>query len=175
MKILETQRLLLREMEPSDFPALCKILQDKEVMYAYEHAFSDEEAKDWLQRQFSRYETYGFGLWAVVLKETGEMIGQCGLSMQDWKDSQVLEIGYLFQKKFWHQGYAIESAKACKEYAFSTLHAKQVYGIVRQNNFPSQNVARKNGMTIVDESIKHYYNMDMPHYLFCVENPDNSQ
>ena len=60
--ILETQRLSLREMTKDDFPALCKILQDAEVMYAYEHAFSDEEVVAWLDKNLTRYEKDGFGL-----------------------------------------------------------------------------------------------------------------
>lgn len=83
-EILRTERLLLREMTEEDFPALCKILQDEEVMYAYAHAFSDEEAAAWLENQFKRYRTFGNGLWAVVLKGTGEMIGQCGSGNHDW-------------------------------------------------------------------------------------------
>ncbi len=80
--ILETARLILREMTQEDFPALCKILQDDEVMYAYEGAFSLIEAQVWLDRQIERYRKEGFCLWAVVLKENGEMIGQCGLTTQ---------------------------------------------------------------------------------------------
>ena len=79
--ILETERLYLRKMTQEDYPALCRMLQDPEVMYAYEHAFSDTEAHEWLDKQLARYAEYGFGLWAVILKETGEMIGQCGLTM----------------------------------------------------------------------------------------------
>lgn len=97
--ILETARLILREMTQEDFPALRKILQDDGVMYAYEGAFSLIEAQVWLDRQIERYRKDGFGLWAVVLKENGEMIGQCGLTMQGYKGGQVLEVGYLFQKE----------------------------------------------------------------------------
>lgn len=103
--ILETERLYLREMNQGDFEALCKILQDDETMYAYEGAFSNEEVQEWLDRQISRYRKWGFGLWAVILKETDEMIGQCGLTMQPWKDREVLEIGYLFNRMHWHTGY----------------------------------------------------------------------
>ena len=79
-QILETERLVLRELVPSDLPALCRVLQDKETMYAYEHAFSDEEAQAWLNNQLRRYREDGFGLWGAVLKESGELIGQCGLT-----------------------------------------------------------------------------------------------
>ena len=68
--ILETERLILREMDQGGFFALCKILQDKDVMYAYEHAFEKDEVQNWLDRQMERYREYGFGLWGAVLKET---------------------------------------------------------------------------------------------------------
>lgn len=168
--IFETERLILREMTQEDLPSLCKILQDEQVMYAYEGAFSAEEVQSWLDNQIRRYKEDGYGLWAVILKETGVMIGQCGLSMQEVKESELLEIGYLFQKNYWHQGYASEAAIACKEYAFSVLKAKEVCSIIRDTNTASQNVALRNGMTCIDQFVKHYRGMDMPHYLFSVSN-----
>lgn len=167
--ILETQRLYLREMEEEDYDSLCEMLQDKDVMYAYEHPFDDAEVRDWLNRNFKRYETYGFGLWAVILKENGELIGQCGLTMQECIDRQVLEIGYLFKKAYWHRGYATEAAIACKDYAFNTLNAKEVFSIIRDNNKASQNVAIRNGMKVTGRFTKHYYGMDMPHLVFQVQ------
>lgn len=162
-RICETERLYLREMMPSDFAALCKILQDEKAMYAYEGAFGDEEVKEWLGRQLSRYQRWGFGLWAVVLKETREMIGQCGLTMQPWKERELLEIGYLFQRAFWHKGYATEAAKACKDYAFEVLDAREVCSIIRDTNIASKKVAVRNGMVKVDTWVKHYRGIDMPH------------
>lgn len=161
--ILETERLYLREMNQGDFEALCKILQDDETMYAYEGAFSNEDAQEWLDRQIFRYRKWGFGLWAVILKETDEMIGQCGLTMQPWKEEEVLEIGYLFNRMYWHRGYAMEAAKACKEYAFEILKAKEVCSIIRDTNTASQKVAIRNGMRVKDSWIKHYRGVDMPH------------
>ena len=93
--ILETNRLLLREMTLSDMGSLSLILQDEKVMYAYNGAFSDKETFAWMQKQLQRYKDYGFGLWGVILKDTNEMIGQCGLTMQEYKTAQVPEIGYL--------------------------------------------------------------------------------
>ena len=167
--ILETERLYMREMGQSDYKELCKILQDKEVMYAYEHAFNDQEVQEWLDKQIKRYNDYGFGLWAVILKATDEMIGQCGLTMQDWEGSQVIEVGYLFQKAFWHCGYATEAAVACKEYAFNELKAKEVFSIIRDTNTASQNVAKRNGMTLKDEFVKYYYGMKIPHLVYSVK------
>ena len=97
--ILQTERLLLREMEDEDFSALCRMLRDPEVMYAYEHAFSEEEAWDWLRRQQERYRRDGFGLWGMAEKTTGEMVGQCGLTWQPLGDgTQMPEVGYLLEK-----------------------------------------------------------------------------
>lgn len=78
-----TERCCLRPMTDADFPALCRYLQDPGVMYAYGHAFSDREVWDWLRRQQARYVVPGYGALAVELRETGEMIGQCGITMQD--------------------------------------------------------------------------------------------
>lgn len=167
--ILETERLNLREMNQADFNSLCSILQDEETMYAYEGAFSDSEVQEWLDRQLSRYQKWNFGLWAVILKETDEMIGQCGLTMQPWKDTEVLEIGYLFNRSYWHKGYATEAAKACKKYAFEVLQEDEVCSIIRDTNIASQNVALRNGMTVTDSWIKHYRGIDMPHYRYVVK------
>ncbi len=168
--ILETERLILRELTETDYGSLCKILQDEETMYAYNGAFSDDETREWLNKMFGRYKEYGFGLWAVVLKETNEMIGQCGLTMQPWFDRQVLEIGYLFQRAYWHNGYATEAAKACKKYAFEKLGAEEVCSIIRDTNAASQGVALRNGMTKSDEVfVKHYRGVDMPHYRYYVK------
>lgn len=176
-KILETKRLILRELEKDnkkDYKDLCSILQDKETMYAYEHSFSDEEVSKWFENQLNRYKNYGFGLWACIFKENNEFIGQSGLSIQkvDKKihnSYELLEIGYLFNKNYWHKGFAIEAAIACKNYAFNVLNADRVYSIIRDNNTASQKVAIRNGMKIIDNIVKHYYNIDMPHYIFCAE------
>lgn len=174
--ILETERLYLRELTQADFSDLAEILQDPEVMYAYEHDFTDQDVQAWLDRQLARYQKYGFGLWAVILKDTGEMVGQAGLTMQPCENQEVLEVGYLLKKRFWHQGYAREAAKACKEYAFQTLEAEKVHAIVKISNAASIQVAESIGMEVEKEFIKLYYDKKMPHYLFAVsrQNPSPS-
>ena len=166
--ILETERLTLRRLDESDFDALAAILQDPQAMYAYEHAFSDEEVQQWLDRQLERYARYGFGLWGVIEKSTGQFIGQCGVTMQDVNGREVPEIGYLFRRDKWRQGFAAEAAAACKRYAFTTLGFSEVWSIIRENNLPSQRVALRNGMSVRGSFVKHYYNMDMLHLLFSV-------
>lgn len=168
MPIVETTRLTLRRMTEADFPALCEMLYDPEVMRFYEGAFSEEEARQWLNRQIARYEQWGFGLWAVTLRENGRVIGQCGLTMQKIPQDEVLEVGYLLNRAYWHQGYATEAAKACRDYAFQALGATEVYSIIRDTNDASQAVARRNGMTPRQTFIKHYRGVDMPHIVFSI-------
>lgn len=167
--IIKTKRLILRKMTKADYLSLCKILQDEDVMYAYEGAFSDDETKTWLNKQLDRYEEDGLGLYAVTLKENGNMIGQCGLTWQNYNNQKVLEIGYLFQKQFWHKGYAIEAAQACKEYAFTILNVSEVFSIIRDTNIASQKVALSNGMTKIDTITKHYKDIEMPHYVYSIK------
>lgn len=165
--ILETERLRLRELVPADYDDLCLMLRDAETMYAYEHAFSEAEVREWLQKQLDRYAEYGFGLWAVILKATGELIGQCGLTMQDCGGfGQVLEVGYIFNRAHWHRGYATEAARACRDYAFEKLGAGEVFSIIRDGNTASVNVALRNGMEPRGRLVKHYYGMEMPHTLY---------
>lgn len=160
-------------MNLNDFPALAEILQDGQTMYAYEGVMSDVEMYEWLDRQLARYKEDGFGLWAVILKKSGKMIGQCGLSWQDADGKRVLEIGYLFNRAFWQKGYAAEAAAGCKRYAFETLNAEEVYSIIRSTNIASMNVAIRSGMEIRGRFVKHYRGVDMPHLVFSIRRSEN--
>lgn len=79
---LETERLFLREMTREDFDALYVVLGDSDVMQHYPYTFDEARVRGWIERNLERYRTLGFGLWAVCLRETGEMIGDCGLTIQ---------------------------------------------------------------------------------------------
>lgn len=170
--LIETERLRLRDLAETDYEDLRRILQDEDVMYAYEGAFSDKEVRAWLERQLGRYRDDGVGLWAVILKENGEMIGQCGLTMQDIPEGRVLEVGYLFRKEYWHKGYASEAAAACRDYGFDALGAKEIFSIIRDTNTASRNVARRGGMKERGMFVKHYRGVDMPHCIYSVRRED---
>ena len=169
--ILETGRLLLREMDFFDRPAIAAILQDRQAMYAYEHAFSDKEVNAWIAQQLQRYAEYGFGLWAVADRSSGTVIGQCGITMQSCPDRLVPEVGYLFRRSAWGHGYATEAAIACRDYAFHRLGLPEVFSLIRDNNYPSQRVALRNGMSLRGRFVKHYYGMDLTHLIFSVRRP----
>ena len=166
--IIETKRLYLRQLNKNDFNSIMEILGDGKTMYAYEHAFSKEEGMSWLNNQFIRYEKYGFGLWAVILKGTDKLIGQCGITMQNTGDREVHEVGYLFNRSYWHKGYATEAASACRNYAFDVLSVNEVCTIIRTNNLASINTAIRSGMLARGQIVKHYYGMDMPHIIFSI-------
>lgn len=170
--ILSTARLDLRELTASDLPALRAILQDPETMAAYEGAFDEEMVQAWLARMQQRYRDDGFGMWAVILRETGEMIGQCGLTMQHILGEDVVEVGYLFNRAHWHQGYAIEAAAACRDHAFEALGVERVYAQIRDTNLASMNVAIRLGMTVRGRFVKHYRGVDMPHLAFAIHRDD---
>jgi ribosomal-protein-alanine N-acetyltransferase len=91
------------------------------------------------------------------------------LTIQDYEGKQVPEIGYLLKKAYWHNGYATELAIGCKSYAFEQLNLNEVYSIIRDTNLASQRVAQRNAMTKIDVLTKHYYNIDMPHFVYCVK------
>lgn len=166
---LETPRLLLREMTEQDLPALREILQDEKTMTAYEGAFDEAMTRDWLQRMLERYRTEGFGLWGVELRATNQLIGQCGLTRQHILDGDVIEVGYLFNRTHWHQGYATEAARACQNYAFDQLGAERVWARVRDTNIASMNVAIRLGMTVRGRFEKQYRGVTMPHLAFAVD------
>ncbi|WP_374222179.1 GNAT family N-acetyltransferase [Microbacterium esteraromaticum] len=172
--ILSTPRLALRELTADDLPALRAILQDADTMRAYEGAFDEPMVQAWLARMHDRYREDGFGLWAVELRETGEMIGQCGLTMQHILDQDVIEVGYLFQRAFWHRGYAVEAAAACRDHAFDVLGAERVYAQIRDTNIASMNVAIRLGMTVRGRFIKHYRGVEMPHLAFAVDHDERT-
>ena len=155
--VFQTDRLILREMTGEDLRDLAEMLLDPEVMYAYEHAFSEREVWAWLERQQTRYRRDGFGLWALELRESGEMVGQAGLTWQPCEGETVLEIGYLLKRKHWHRGYAREAAAGCRDYAFTRLGAHRVHSIIKADNTPSIRVARAIGMEPEKEFLATYY------------------
>lgn len=170
--LLRTTRLELREMTEEDLPALRSILQDAETMAAYEGAFDEQMVQDWLARMRRRYRDDGFGMWAVMHRATGQMIGQCGLTRQHFLGGEVIEVGYLFNRAHWHHGYAVEAATVSRDHAFDVLAADRVYAQVRDTNIASMNVAIRLGMTVRGRFVKHYRGVDIPHLAFAIDRKD---
>lgn len=162
--ILETPRLQLREMIESDLDFLAAMLGDPEVMRFYPKPLTREEAREWLERQWSRYAEYGHGGWLALDRANGESVGQISLVMQEVDGVMEPEIGYILHRPFWRRGLATEGALAVKRHAFEERGYDHVISLVRPVNIPSQGVARKLGMTPVREAMFRGYN----HFVFTV-------
>lgn len=148
---LETERLILRELTIDDFDALYEVLADSDIMQHYPYTFDEKRVMNWITRNVERYEIFGFGLWAVCLKDTGEMIGDCGITMQNINGTIKPEIGYHINKRFQRQGYAKEAAKTCRDWAFENTPFNILYSYMKKSNVASSATAMANGMHKVDE------------------------
>ena len=149
--LLTTPRLLLREMTQDDYPALYDILTDPETMRYYPRPYDDAGVQRWIDWTLNNYRTHGFGLWAVTLRETGEFIGDCGITLQPIRGQWLPEIGYHINKRYWRQGYASEAAAECIRIAFECFGFPAVYSYMNAANEPSWRTALKNGMTFQEE------------------------
>jgi [ribosomal protein S5]-alanine N-acetyltransferase len=145
--LLETPRLLLREMTADDVPSLHAVLGDPENMAWYPHPLSEPEVTAWIGRQMERYPS-GTGLLGLILKETGELIGDCGPVWQEVEGVAELEIGYHVRRDHQRRGLATEAAQAVRDYALARGDADHVISLIRPRNLPSRRVAEKNGMRL---------------------------
>lgn len=165
--ILETSRLLLREMNPEDLDFMAEMLGDPEVMRFYPETDDRAGAAASIQRQMDRYAKYGYGPWLVVSKELGRPVGRIGLIHQVVEGVDETEVGYMIHRPFWRQGLAFEAAAACRDYAFTTLGRDHVISLIRPENVPSQAVARKLGMK-PEKEIMHWGLRQM---VFAMQRP----
>jgi RimJ/RimL family protein N-acetyltransferase len=156
MLLLTTSRLLLRELMPDDAPALHAVLGDPENMVWYPHPLSGAEVETWIARQSERYAS-GTGLLAMILKEAGELIGDCGPVWQEVEGVQELEIGYHVRRDRQRRGLATEAARAVRDDAFTRLGVDHAISLIRPENLPSRRVAEKNGMTLDRVVLWHGY------------------
>ena len=148
--VIETERLLLREMNDDDFQALYEVLADSEIMQHYPYAFDENRVRNWIERNIERYRVFGFGLWAVCLKETDEMIGDCGLTMQLIKGEIKPEIGYHIRADKQRKGYAKEAAIAVRDWTFNNTPFNIVYSYMKHTNEASAQTAMSYGCKQVD-------------------------
>ena len=167
MPILETERLLLREFFPNDVDALALVLSDHETMRFYPAALDRAGVAAWIERNRRRYADAGHGLWAMVLKSSGEVVGDCGLSRQTVDGTDEIEIGYHVRRDLWGQGYAPEAARACQGYGFARLGADRLISLIRPENLPSRRVAEKTGLSLWKEVIWR----DLPHCVYVIRKP----
>lgn len=148
---LETKRLILREMTEADYDALYAVLADSDIMRHYPYTFDEKRVRGWIAKNRERYRIFGFGLWAVCLKESGEMIGDCGLTMQNINGNIRPEIGYHIRRDMQRSGYAKEAAAAVRDWAFANTPFRELFSYMKKKNTASAATARSIGMTFLEE------------------------
>ena len=162
--ILETKRLILRKYTYDDFNDLSEILTDSETMKYYPRPYDSNGVKKWLEWSINNYEKYGFGLWAIVLKENNEFIGDCGITIQNINGEKLPEIGYHINKKYWQKGYAKEAARAVRDWAFRNLQYESLYSYMNVCNVPSYKTASSIGM----KRINQYHDGEENLYVYSI-------
>lgn len=166
MKIItSTSRLILREFSIEDGVHFFNLNKDPEVIkYTGDPAFNSVSEAELFVKNYSAYKNYGYGRWAVCLKESQEFLGFCGLKY--YPKDKITEVGFRFFKNQWNKGYATESTLACLSYGFTELKLKEIYAQVHKENHASQRVIEKCGLHFVKEFIYH----SEPTNLYCINN-----
>jgi RimJ/RimL family protein N-acetyltransferase len=164
VQVIETPRLILREFRPGDVNALALILSDAETMRFYPAPYDRAGVEEWIARNRRRYAEHGHGLWAMILKSSGELVGDCGLTVQDVDGANEIEIGYHVRHDLWGRGLATEAARACRDLGFARLPVERLISLIRPENLQSRRVAEKNGMTVWKELSWR----GLPHLVYAI-------
>ena len=126
-KILETERFYLRELTEKDRPSLCEVYQDAKNMKYFGAPYNDKKMDRLIEWTLDNYRQYGFGFWAIIDKESGEYIGDCGLTYQEIDGEKLPEIGYHIKRIYHNRHYASEAAIAVKQYIFKNYNFDALY------------------------------------------------
>ena len=168
--MLETPRLILRPMHESDTDALLHIFADPQVMAAFGvQPFARLQMERWVRRNLEHQDAHGYGLYSVILKENGLLIGDCGLELLEVSGNPAAELGYDFRSDHWNRGLATEAATAVRDHAFHTLALPRLVSLIRQGNHASRRVAEKVGLHLA-ETIQRG---DHPYWVYTLNREDN--
>ena len=167
--MIETPRLILRPMREEDIAALLQIFADPRVMTAFGvEPFARPQMERWVRRNLEHQDEHGYGLFSVILKENGLLIGDCGLEVMEVAGETAAELGYDFRSDYWGRGLATEAATAVREYAFGTLGLPRLVSLIRQGNDASRRIAEKVGMRLT-ETIQRG---DHPYWVYTLDRED---
>ena len=157
----------MREILGNDADFLLAMMSDPVVMRFYPKPADAKEVREFINRMRTCYKEDGYGLWMVIDRESGEPLGRVGLVRQRVNGVDEFEIGYMIHRPFWRRGLATEAALAVRDYAFAERRLPRVISLIRPENVPSQGVARKLGMDIVDR----WRHAGLEHHVFAVQSP----
>jgi RimJ/RimL family protein N-acetyltransferase len=162
--VLETPRLLLRELVLDDAPFIASIFEDEAARRFYPEMHRLENAERWVRRNLDTYVQDGFGLWAILLKETGQTAGDCGLMRQQIDGDDEIEVGYHLHASFRGRGVATEAARACIEWGFANLPCTRIVSMVHPKNHASRAVCKR-----VHKKSRRFWRHGARYFLFFTE------
>jgi [ribosomal protein S5]-alanine N-acetyltransferase len=159
---LTTEHLTLRGFSDVDSDALNKILSGQDVLQYFPTTTpsTKEGAQNMIARLLRHWDDKGYGLWAIIKSDTGELFGRAGL--QYIAETDEVEVDYILGREFWGQGYATEVATASLQFGFDQLGIDQIVGIVHPENLASQRVLQKIGMIYIETT--EYFGMTCQRY-----------
>lgn len=160
--MITTPRLVLRPFTVGDFDVLFEIVQEPEIFRYFPStgAWSEDKVERYIQYQIAHWKKYNYGHWAVVIRETGQIIGWNGLEYLP--DTNETEVGYLLSGVFWGKGYATESAGAAVKFGLNKIGLKEIIGLTHPQNLASQRVLEKSGLSFSRSA--SYFGMEMFRY-----------
>jgi len=146
MKVIETDRLVMRHLTLNDAADLAALYADPEVMRFFEGIRTREQALAEIHECLGWYERLGYYFWATIHKLDGRFIGRCGLLPQVIDGRNEAEVAYMLARPYWNRGLGTEAARAINEYGFREFIFPRLISIIDPGNAASQRVAVKNGM-----------------------------
>ena len=168
---IETERLILRPFRESDLDHEFRIVGDSETMSFYPKPYTREEVSRIISKNIQTFKTSGYGLFAVLHKETGDYLGDCGITIQIIDGKEEFEVGYRIRKESWGHGIAPEAARAMVAYGFEKLGLKRLYSYMAKDHHQSRRTAEKTGMTLLKE-YRNPRNRDILTTVYVIENKD---
>ncbi len=161
MSEIETERLKLIKFTLKDLDELHRLYNNPKVMKSMgKGILTRAKTEEKILTTIEHWQKNNFGVWAVVHKIDNKMIGRCGLYFLD--NTPEVQLGYLLDPEYWHQGLATEASKASLRYGFEELKLKEIVAIAKPKNIASQKLMEKLGMKY--EKDANYYQTDVVYY-----------
>jgi [ribosomal protein S5]-alanine N-acetyltransferase len=156
-------------MREGDTQGLLAIFADPRVMASFgDEPFALPQMQHWVRRNLEHQERHGFGLFSVILKDGGLLVGDCGLEVMELLGETVAELGYDFRSDYWGQGLATEAATAVRQHAFDTLGLPRLVSLIRVGNHASRRVAEKVGMRLSERIQRGGH----PYWVYAIARSD---
>lgn len=164
---METERLEIRPYREDDLEALCEVLCDPDTLVHFPRVYTRGEVAATIRSGIDQHRERGYALWAVVVKDPGEVIGSCGFVHRTVDGADRVELGWHLNRRYWNRGLATEAARACRDHALSALGFGGFISLIVPENAPSRRVAEKLGMTIEGETLYR----GIRHLVYVLEAP----